>query len=139
MSAFAQVCRLRRRGFGPIISPVIRRFAIFLLVLAGALAPALPALEKMVPARVTCGCVHCRCNHAACPMPAPVRTENTATSAFVAGLVTRATAPRSVRVARVISTPVAVFPAATQTRFPVAESVTPASVPLFKAHCSFLI
>ena len=130
---------MRPGGFGPIFFPVIRRFAIFLLVLTGALAPALPALEKMVPERVTCGCVHCRCNHAACPMPAPVRTENTATSAFVAGLVIRAIAPRTIRVARVLSTPVTALPAAMQARFPVAESVTPASVPLFKAHCSFLI
>jgi hypothetical protein len=118
---------------------VIRRLAIFLLVLAGALAPALPALEKLVPARVACGCVHCRCNHAACPMPAPVRTENTATNVFVAGFVTRATTPRPARVARVLSTAVAALPAATPGSLPVAGSLTPPSVPLFKAHCSYLI
>lgn len=73
-------------------------------------------------------------------MPAPVRIENAATTALVSGVVTRTTAPRSVRVVRVVHAPVIADPASTRLGFSVAALVmAPASVPLFKAHCSFLI
>lgn len=138
-AASAQGCGLRPGCFRLSIEPVIRRLAIFLIVLTGALAPALPAIEKMLSASSTCGCVHCQCNHGTCPMmPAPARPESPATTTFVSSSVSRETAPRAVRVLRVVYLPAAAGSTPTRLLQPVAVAST-ASVPLFMAHCSFLI
>lgn len=73
-------------------------------------------------------------------MPAPVRTADSAPVNAVPIVATRDAAPRSARVERVIVAPAAIaLPPAPILARPAKLLASAASVPLFKAHCSFLL
>jgi len=119
---------------------MFRRFGIILVVLASAFAPALPMLAAVLPEAPACCCAgnHC-CSRPECPAPVAVRVDNA--SVVGVALVSRTTLPRAaVRLTRTFF--VFVSPAPT-VRMPGAAtasvSTAAASVPLFTAHCSFLL
>ena len=119
---------------------MFRRLSVFLVVLACAFAPALPALAAVLPEAPACCCAsnHC-CGRPECPVPVAVRLDNS--SAVNVALVSRAIFPRvAERLTRTLF--IFVSPAfavsAPLNRAPSAL-VAAGSVPLFTAHCSFLL
>ena len=118
---------------------MLRRLSAFVLVLACALAPVLPAFAAALssPAeRCCCGqecCMPSNCT----PAPARASTPGTATVA----VVSRATLPRiAVRSAHLLFVFVSSAPAArASSALSFAALVPTASVPLFTEHCSFLL
>ncbi len=116
---------------------MFRRLNVFVLVLACAFAPALPAFEAVLtaPADCCCGGNHC-CSPAECPPPASARPA--ASTVVSVAEVSRAAAPRTAaRLARVLFAFVSAAPAAPALRGDLAAVLAPAaSVPLFTAHCS---
>ena len=119
---------------------MFRCFGIILVVLACAFAPALPMLAAVLPEAPACCCAgnHC-CSRPECPAPVAVRVDNA--SVVSVASVSRAALPRTaVRLTRVLF--VFVSPAfavsAPLNRAP-SGLVAAGSVPLFTAHCSFLL
>jgi hypothetical protein len=119
---------------------MFRRLSVILVVLACAIAPALPMLAAVLPEPAACCCAndHC-CNRPECPAPVAVRLDNSSVAGVA--LVSRATLPRAaVRLTRTLF--VFVSPAL-EVHAPLnlapSALVTAASVPLFAAHCSFLL
>jgi hypothetical protein len=121
----------------------MKRFAWLLLaVFCTALAHVQP-VEPLQAKRHSCSCCDCggRCGMPACTAPA------TSGQPFVAGEnITVASRPATAHQVRSDRQKVDFFSfevaAATERSFPVGEfrlSKRPASVPLFKEHCSFLI
>lgn len=119
---------------------MFRRLSVFLVVLACAFAPALPMLAAVLPEPAACCCAdnHC-CGRPECPAPVAVRLDN----ASVVGVasVSRAAFPRATaRLTRTLFVFVSSAPAVRASgAADQSASVAAASVPLFTAHCSFLL
>jgi len=120
---------------------MLRRLCTLLLVLACAIAPALPALE-LTAKTDDCACGRDCCAPTDCAMPpVPARTATT-TLNVVGAIEARAQAARPAARATLIRL-LTFFPqiSASSVRAPlVARSVdTVASAPLYRVHCTFLI
>jgi hypothetical protein len=119
---------------------MFRHLSVLVVMLACALAPALPALAAVLPEPADCCCAsdHC-CNRPECPAPVAVRLDNSSTAGVA--LVSRAATPRAaLRLTRTLFVFVSPAPVV---RGPTAADqsalAAAASVPLFTAHCSFLL
>jgi hypothetical protein len=119
---------------------MFRRLSVLVVMLACAFAPALPALAAVLPepAARCCDGDHC-CSRPVCPAPVAVRLDNSSTAGIA--LVSRAATPRTaLRLTRTLFVFVSPAPVI---RVPGAADqsalVAAASVPLFTAHCSFLL
>jgi hypothetical protein len=120
---------------------MLRRLCTLLLVLACALAPALPALELITPSD-DCGCGRSCCGMGDCAMPvAPVRATTT-TLSVIGAVEARATiarpAPRATAIRpSTLSRENFVSPVRAEFAWRAIEAA--ASAPLYRVHCTFLI
>jgi hypothetical protein len=120
---------------------MLRRLCTLLLVLACALAPALPALELVAPS-VDCGCGRSCCGMGDCAMPsAPVRATTT-TLTVIGAVEARATVARPASraiAARALTLSRDNFVSPLRAEFALRTVEAAASAPLYRLHCTFLI
>jgi hypothetical protein len=141
LAASGSAIRLALSAPGGDVRLMLRRFGTFVLLLACALAPVLPAVTTALAASADCcGCEpHCGCNPTDCPMPAAARVP--APPAVSIAVVARAATPRpATGSARTVFAFVSSATAGRAAWALSATALTPAaSVPLFTEHCSFLL